>query len=92
MENFVVNVACDDPGASVGAQLVLPLLQERLDVQALQYAAKKAEEAQAEVIRMEVGGAPDREGRSEDRGWEDWDECFMRPPVPSLCFCGACAS
>ncbi len=57
VENFVVNVACDDPGAAVGTQLVLPLLQERLDVRALEYAAQRAEQAQQEVIRMEVRSA-----------------------------------
>jgi hypothetical protein len=27
LELFLVNVACDDPGATIGSQLVLPLLQ-----------------------------------------------------------------
>ncbi|GAB4814795.1 hypothetical protein N2152v2_001841 [Parachlorella kessleri] len=54
VENFVVNVACDDPGAAVGAQLVLPLLQERLDARALEFAAQRAEQAQQEVMRMEA--------------------------------------
>jgi hypothetical protein len=47
-------VACDDPGAAVGASLVLPMLQERLDAAAAEFAARRAEEAEAEVIRMEV--------------------------------------
>ena len=29
LELALVNVACDDPGAAVGAQLALPLLQAR---------------------------------------------------------------
>lgn len=27
LEMFLLNVACDDPGAAIGTQLVLPLLQ-----------------------------------------------------------------
>jgi hypothetical protein len=30
LELFLVNVACDDPGATIGSQLVLPLLQVRM--------------------------------------------------------------
>jgi hypothetical protein len=29
LDLFLVNVACDDPGATIGSQLVLPLLQVR---------------------------------------------------------------
>ena len=54
LESAVVNVACDDPGAAIGSQLVLPLLQDRLDGRALQYAAARAAEAEEAVIRMEV--------------------------------------
>ncbi len=56
LEMFVVNVACDDPGAAIGAQLALPFLQERLDGKALEYAAQKAAEAEEAIIRMEVSG------------------------------------
>lgn len=52
----LINVACDDPGAAIGAQLALPLLMERLDSKALEYAAARAREAEDEVMRMEVGG------------------------------------
>ena len=54
MELFLINVACDDPGAAIGAQLVLPQLQERLDEAALQFAAERAKLAEDEIIAMEV--------------------------------------
>ena len=41
-------------GATIGTQLALPLLQERLDVRALEFAAQRAKIAESEVIRMEV--------------------------------------
>jgi hypothetical protein len=56
LEAHLINVACDDPGAMIGGQLALPLLQERLDAAALEYAAQKAAEAEAAVIQMEVRG------------------------------------
>ncbi len=56
LEMHLINVACDDPGAVIGAQLALPILQERLDAAALEYAAKRAAMAESEIIRMEVGG------------------------------------
>lgn len=55
LELFLVNVACDDPGAAIGSQLVLPLLQERLDAAALEYKAERAKMAEEEIIAMEVG-------------------------------------
>lgn len=41
-------------GVAVGGQLALPLLQERLDAKALEYAAERAKEAESEIIKMEV--------------------------------------
>lgn len=55
LEMGLINVACDDPGAAIGAHLALPLLQERLDAQALLFADKRAVEAEEDIIRMEVG-------------------------------------
>ena len=52
---FLMNVACNDPGAAIGGNLVLPILQERLDSLALDYAAEKAAEAEKAIIKMEVG-------------------------------------
>lgn len=54
LELFLVNVACDDPGAAIGSQLVLPLLQDRLDGAALEYKAERAKMAEEEIIAMEV--------------------------------------
>ena len=54
LEMYLVNVACDDPGASIGANLVLPLLQERLDAHAQEFAAQKSAAAQEAIIRMEA--------------------------------------
>lgn len=51
---FAVNVACDDPGITIGSSIVLPLLQERLDQKGLEWADQKAAAAQDEVMKMEV--------------------------------------
>ena len=54
LEMFLMNVACNDPGAAIGANLVLPFLQDRLDSLALEYADQKAAEAEQAIIKMEV--------------------------------------
>lgn len=54
LEMHVINVACDDPGSVIGSQLALPLLQERLDARAIEFAAQRAAEAEEQIIRMEV--------------------------------------
>lgn len=54
LEMALINVACDDPGAMIGTQLALPILQERLDARALEHAAQRAKFAEDEVLRMEV--------------------------------------
>ena len=54
LEMFLMNVACNDPGAAIGANLVLPILQDRLDALALEFAAEKAAEAEKAIIKMEV--------------------------------------
>lgn len=54
LEMHLINVACDDPGAMIGTQLALPLLQERLDARGLDFAAHRAKLAEDEVLRMEV--------------------------------------
>lgn len=54
LEMFLLNVACDDPGAAIGTQLVLPMLQERLDGAALAFKAERAKMAEDEIIAMEV--------------------------------------
>jgi Ubiquitin carboxyl-terminal hydrolase len=50
---FAINVACDDPGITIGQNIVLPYLQEKLDLKGLEWANEKAAAAQDEVIRME---------------------------------------
>ena len=59
LEAQLINVACDDPGAANGAQLALPLLQERLDAKAQEYARHKAAQAEEDIIKMEVGTCMD---------------------------------
>lgn len=54
LEAQLINVACDDPGAAIGAQLALPLLQERLDAKAQDFARQKAAQAEEDIIKMEV--------------------------------------
>ena len=54
LEMALINVACDDPGAAIGGHLILPLLQERLDGKALDFADRRAVEAEEDIIRMEV--------------------------------------
>lgn len=44
LEMHLVNVACNDPGAVIGNQLILPMLQERLDEE-----KRKAAETQAQM-------------------------------------------
>lgn len=53
LEAQLINVACDDPGAAIGAQLALPLLQERLDAKAQDFARHKAAQAEEDIIKME---------------------------------------
>ena len=55
LEAQLINVACDDPGATIGAQLALPLLQERLDAKSQEYARQQAAQAEQDIIKMEVG-------------------------------------
>ncbi|BDA41097.1 probable inactive ubiquitin carboxyl-terminal hydrolase 54 at C-terminar half [Coccomyxa sp. Obi] len=53
LEGALINVSCDDPGAPIGQQLALPLLQERLDVKAREYAAQRAAAAEEAIIKEE---------------------------------------
>ena len=54
LEGALINVSCDDPGAPIGQQLALPLLQERLDAKARDYAAQRAAAAEEAIIKEEV--------------------------------------
>lgn len=51
-------MSCDDPGAPIGQQLALPILQERLDARARDYAAQRAAAAEEAIIKEEVGTVP----------------------------------
>ena len=51
----LINVACDDPGAAIGANMALPLLQDRLDACARKFAEERALEAQEALFLTEVG-------------------------------------
>ncbi|KXZ54862.1 hypothetical protein GPECTOR_4g934 [Gonium pectorale] len=66
LEMQLINVACDDPGALIGTQLALPLLQERLDARGLEYAAQRAKLAEDEVLKMELLSA-EREAAERER-------------------------
>ena len=53
LEMQMINVSCDDPGASVGLQLVLPILQQRLDLEGLRRKAASAELLSLQLIDEE---------------------------------------
>ena len=52
LERAFLNAACDDLELRVAGELVLPLLQERLDEAARQFAEDKARQAQEEIIAL----------------------------------------
>ena len=54
LEGALINVSCNDPGAVIGQQLALPILQERLDAEARDYAAQRAAAAEEAIIKEEV--------------------------------------
>jgi len=54
ISRWISRWSCDAPGAAVGAQLALPLLQERLDGRARAHAAQRAAAAQDAIIRAEA--------------------------------------
>ncbi len=58
LEGALINVSCNDPGAVVGQQLALPILQERLDAKARDYAAQRAAAAEELIIKEEVRADP----------------------------------
>lgn len=66
LKSFVINVACDDPGTTLGVQLLLPFLQEKLDAKALEHAAKLAAAAEDEILKMELESA-DRQRQEKEK-------------------------
>eukprot|EP00210_Caulerpa_lentillifera_P004712 g4496.t1 len=53
LEMFLINIACDDPGALIGTSVILPLLQERLEEKAMEYSTQRASEAMDDLLKME---------------------------------------
>jgi hypothetical protein len=54
LEQHLLNVTCDDPGAALGLSVILPLLQDRLDMLAAEHAAREAERVQQELLQQSV--------------------------------------
>lgn len=54
LEMHLINLACDDPGATIVAQLALPVLQERLEAKAQDFADRRRAEAELFIYQMEV--------------------------------------
>ena len=52
LELSLTNAACENPGTSIAEKLVLPLLQERLEEGAWQFAEEKARQAQEEIMAL----------------------------------------
>lgn len=53
LEHQLINIQCMDPGATVGLQLVLPLLQHRLDVEAARHQQASVQGLISELIAQE---------------------------------------
>eukprot|EP00775_Hariotina_reticulata_P013475 gene13475-13601_t len=83
LELFLLNVACDDPGTVIGSQLLLPLLQDRLDCAALAFKAERAKMAEDEIIAMEE----ERRQRQEEekrRRLEQLEVLRQQAPLDSI--------
>lgn len=52
-EMVLINVACDDPGAILGIQVILPLLQQRIDMRIALYQMESADRVVAQLIKEE---------------------------------------
>jgi hypothetical protein len=52
LERALINTACTDMSPRVATELVLPLLQERLEEAARQYSEDKARQAQEEIMAL----------------------------------------
>lgn len=53
LERQLVNMVYEDASITVGQQLMLPILQERLEARAAESLSRKADEAAEELLRME---------------------------------------
>ncbi len=52
LEAYLLSLTCDDPGTIIGPQLVLPLLQERLDAKAQEHHQQKLNQKKQEVALL----------------------------------------
>jgi len=52
LEAYLLSLACDDPGTIIGPQLVLPLLQKRLDAKAQEHHQQKLNQDLQEVALL----------------------------------------
>ena len=57
LENSVINLACDDPGAAIGPQLILPTLRKRLLDRAHEFHQAEAIRERAQVAMVTSAGA-----------------------------------
>ncbi|KAL0028774.1 hypothetical protein WJX79_006642 [Trebouxia sp. C0005] len=53
LEAYLLSLTCDDPGTIIGPQLVLPLLQKRLDAKAQEHHEQKLNQKKQEVARLQ---------------------------------------
>jgi len=52
LEAYLLSLTCDDPGTIIGPQLVLSLLQERLDAKAQEHHQQKLNQKKQEVASL----------------------------------------
>jgi len=52
LEAHLLSLTCDDPGTIIGPQLVLPLLQKRLDAKAWEHHQQKLNQKKQEVAPL----------------------------------------
>lgn len=52
LEAYLLSLTCDDPGTIIGPQLVLPLLQKRLDAKAQEHHEQKLNQKKQEVASL----------------------------------------
>ena len=50
----LINVAYDDPATALGSELILPMLQERIDARGEEWEKKKAAKALEDILEEEV--------------------------------------
>ncbi|UPR04627.1 hypothetical protein HOP50_17g79710 [Chloropicon primus] len=82
METNIVNLACDDPGALIGGNLLLPRHQRTIDLGAEDHMQRKAKEAEDEILRLEVEAelkrSQDREKKQKKRNKQKEEKRLQR--------------